>query len=544
MSKFTKKLWLFLTSEKLMFFCAFALFLLLLARNPLSERTLIPNLEPYPDSFHYLVPATSFASGGSFGITRGFGIIKPSVPPLYSIALIPLFIINNDVRMFYFTNVILTLSSLLLFYLILKRITCNKWIVALTLLLFSTNYYVYWYPQWAMAENLLLPLFLGGVYILLSKATPRMILAATFIPVAMYLTKYAAAPLSLFYIPIYLVKLINDKNKAMKIIYFAFFLLMFSIPTLIILALNGVNHFGELLELVTGVFPGVFKSQESISEGVNNWTSTYFLVNNFPRYLKATLGASERFLWDFSPILPRYLALAGYLGLLLGVYRKKTRFVSASLIVLLFMQMVFVATFYSIDMRYLYSTIPTLILGVALLFVNIEKTLDKRRVYNLLTPAILIILTVYSSTNALRLKNQIMLNLRHAEVPWYYKSVLVLNNYFGTDTTDHDMNPVVVSSVPPYLIDYYSNGNYDILPLSPSQEFRTERELVWGQGDYSNLHNLYKDYLAQGRALYLSTYGLGNDEGLHAAFKDIMTNFLLIEVYSGCYTQCKIYSLH
>lgn len=96
---------------------------------------------------------------------------------------------------------------------------------------------------------------------------------------------------------------------------------------------------------------------------------------------------------------------------------------------------------------------------------------------------------------------------------------------------------------PPFYIDFYSNGNYDLLSLSPEQEFRKNRELIWGPGNYSNLHTLYRDYLKKGRELYVATYGLGNESYLHNAFNKLLEDFNLEEVSDGCYGQCKIYKI-
>src|SRR5260221_457428 len=98
------------------FLICLVVFVLLLARNPFSERTLIPNLEPYPDSFYYIDPALSRAKVHGY-VLEGEGRSLPRiVPPMYSLALTPAFIIFPDARMFYVTNVILALISFALFY--------------------------------------------------------------------------------------------------------------------------------------------------------------------------------------------------------------------------------------------------------------------------------------------------------------------------------------------------------------------------------------------------------------------------------------------
>ena len=45
-------------------------FTLLLLKNPFSERNLISNLEPYPDTIHYINPALSFIKGNGFIVER------------------------------------------------------------------------------------------------------------------------------------------------------------------------------------------------------------------------------------------------------------------------------------------------------------------------------------------------------------------------------------------------------------------------------------------------------------------------------------------
>jgi hypothetical protein len=142
-----------------------------------------------------------------------------------------------------------------------------------------------------------------------------------------------------------------------------------------------------------------------------------------------------------------------------------------------------------------------------------------------------------------RIKSQIVINLKYAETPWYYISVLKLNDYFSKEKITDGSKPVVISPMVPYYIDFYSNGNYQLLPLSVDQEFRLNKEEAWGYYDYSNLHNLYENFIKEGKQVYVARYGLGNESYLNNAFKDLENDFRLTEVYSGCYSQCNIYKL-
>ena len=147
---------------------------------------------------------------------------------------------------------------------------------------------------------------------------------------------------------------------------------------------------------------------------------------------------------------------------------------------------------------------------------------------------------LYLTKNVIRIKSQIVINAKYAETPWYYISVLKLNAYFDEKK---GIKPVVISPMPPYYIDFYSNGNYELLPLSTGQEFRSRMDLAWGEHDYSDLHKLYTNYLKNGRELYVSTYGLGNEAYLHTAYEALSEKFKTTEVYVDCYKLCNLYKV-
>ena len=115
-----------------------------------------------------------------------------------------------------------------------------------------------------------------------------------------------------------------------------------------------------------------------------------------------------------------------------------------------------------------------------------------------------------------------MLNLKYAETPWYYLSVVKLNEYFAK-LPIKKQKTIVISSLIPYYIDFYSNKTYDLLPLSLEQEFRNNRKEAWGNNDYSDLLALYKSYLDRGYDVYVHNYGLGNEKN----YKMTMTLYIL-----------------
>jgi hypothetical protein len=218
-------------------------YLLLLCRNPFSERTLIPNFDPFPDATYYLAPPLNLLKGYGLNMYREGRYLIPGVAPLYSLSLLPAFLFKADPRMFYLVNVFLSLISLLLFYLIIKKVLIadrdqktirllNYGYLSIILFLYITNFYLSWYPQWAMAENLLLPLFLLGVYLLLSEINFRTVLLSGLIPLSFVATKYANFPLTLIYPCLYIYKICSVKKVKPWLIWFL--LIVFSSAVLFI----------------------------------------------------------------------------------------------------------------------------------------------------------------------------------------------------------------------------------------------------------------------------------------------------------------------
>lgn len=535
---------------KLIPWAAFLVFIVLLFRDPFGQRTLIPNLEPYPDTIHYIAPARSFASGGSLMIVREGRTIKPSVPPLYSLYLTPFFLVNNDPRMIYPANVTLAIVSFYLLMLVIKKLTKSVWITGLVLFLFATNYYMYWFPQWAMAENLILPIFLLGTYLLIVPAKKLNFWLACAIPFLVFGTKYAYLPFALVYAALYFIKLLLEakRGKVGKVVeYILANTVLISLVVGYQGYVHGSNQFARYFNLLMGILGLSRTSVEGQVDkvvGATGYFAATFFYKNLPLYIRGLLGEPARFMWEYSPILPKYLAILSWGGLFIGVIRKRQRFLTLSLLALLLIPLIAISSFNTQDMRYIYHAIPTLSIGFCLLLIWLNDFLSKRKHAAWFLIPIFLFGAFYSFKNFQRLRYQVGLNLKYAETPWYYISVLRLNDYFTSDKVVDGKKPVVISPMPPYYIDFYSNGNYKLLPLDKDQEFRQYKMEAWGPEDYSDFHKIYEKYIKEGYKVYVSTYGLGNEAYLHKSFDDLYKDFNLTEVQDGCYSQCKIYSLN
>lgn len=521
------------------------LFTLLFYKDIFSDRTLIPNFEPYPDTIHYINPARSFLLTGKLKIYRNGYFRNPGVPPLYSIVLIPLYAIYNDARMFYITNVVLSFLSLFFFDKILKKLTRNPFIIGVSMFLYVTNYFIYWYPTLAMAENLIMALFLFGFYLLIIPVTPMTSILAGIVGISFYGTKYASAPLLVSYIFLYFLKIAISKKIRNKRRYFL-------IPAVsLLLFMTLFLNIPAILESITAsisiaiIYPlkTLFMSRkETIANFHNEPFSKFYFDKYFPQYIRALLGSPSRFLWDNTPIIPRFVGILGMVGLVMSFFTKKFRFFGFSLFLLIFSSIFFMSYFYAFDMRYVCVSIPAMLLLYAFALVKGEQISKRYNKLNFFYVGLVVLFLFYLFTNAIRFKKQIMLNIKYRETPWYYVAVVELNTYFKKPALSKK-KPIVISALMPYYIDFFSNGNYSILPLSPYQDFFRKDKLAWGKNDYSDLISLYKSYIDQGFDVYVHNSGLGNLSNFHDPFNHIKESFTLTKVMTGCFETCNIYKL-
>lgn len=525
-------------------------FSLLLLKNPFSERNLIPNVEPFPDTIHYLSPPLSFVEGKGFVIEREGRTIKPAVPFLYSASLTPGFFLYRDARIFYFTNIILAFLALIFFYKFLNKLIPNTYINLLVIFLYVTNYFIFWYPNLPMAENLVLTLYTIGLYLLVSELTLKRAFLSALVGISFYATKYANLSLTLTFLFLFALKIClnfkkseiillkeNPKKLIIPLMFFVGAIVGFVIFFILDNLIRGNNIFLQLLDHLTPMVATQMGAKDvSIS---SSWFSLSYFNEHIRTYLYAVTGDPMRFLWDYTPLVPKYIALPALLIIMLGLLKKGNRFISFSLVLLILLPIIAIAPFYTTDARYIYHVIPTILtgFGLFLMFVYSFFSKEKKKFFYLF---LILLLVFYASANFYRLKYQAVLNLKYAETPWHYLSVKTFNEFFENHKND-PVKPILITALNPYYIDFFSNQKYSLLPLSKEQEFFRRAESVWGQNDYSDLVGLYQKYLNEGKALYITNAALGNEGYLHNGFNLIKANFTVEEVNKGCHDTCNIY---
>src|SRR5258708_1913802 len=195
------------------FLIGITLFVLLLYHNPFSVHTHIANLEPFPDTIYYVGGALGLLDGHGFVLYRLGQTINEAVPPLYSLTLLPFFALYRDVRMFYYANATLALIAAVTFYWIVDRLFKNQKIKMLVFLLYVSSFLIYFYPTYALSENVVMPVFLFVVVALIRKVSWKMTALMSLLCIALYAAKYVNLPLIGVLLGLYSLKIWLEKTN-------------------------------------------------------------------------------------------------------------------------------------------------------------------------------------------------------------------------------------------------------------------------------------------------------------------------------------------
>jgi len=533
----TKNYLVTLLTKYLPLLVALAVLAPLLARNPFSDRTLIPNFEPFPDALYYVQPPHCLLKGFGWELCRSWETnVGTITPPGYSLALLPFFVIHNDTRMFYVANIVLAVISVCLLYALVRKITPSFLVQVLVLLLFVTNFYTYWVPTLAMAENLAVPLFLLGLFIV--SDTPTLVRATMLVVTAfaLYQTKHALLPLTATFM---LASGLQYWSVLQKSSTFKKQLRQwrFGVGALLLVSLLLGVYFN--VHTISWVFSSsFFKTTLDSTEGV--WFSVAFFPNHFPAYLSTLLGSSQRFLWNLTPLMPTVVGAGGVLGSCIAFWKlKRQRLLFGTMLLSTAVHIAFMSTFYTLDVRYIYHVFPAMLVGTVALLELVRTNAAKYLPRMSFTTGMVLLLIVLCGTSAVRLKRQVGLNLRHSESPWWYHAVSRTSHYFSDK--QFDQQPVVITAIPPFLVDYYGQNRFMVLPLSTQQDFHQYMPAIWGPGEYADLIELYKTYLRNGRELYVTNYGTAGAGYIQDSFTQVSNSFTLTQVQEGCYELCNLY---
>jgi len=500
------------------------LYLLLAYKEPFRQNNLISNLEPGPDTFYYSVPAWNFIHGRGFRMESNGIEIPQIVPPIYGLYLAPFFKIFNDVRAYYFGNLILGFISIGLFLRLIKVFLNKKnvFIEGVLGLIFVSNFYFYNLATLLMAENILLPLTLAAMILGLEKFSNKNLILSIVVGILLSLTKVSSLPVVLILGLMTLFKLKNINRKTL----------------LVIIGLGGI---GLMLVTILVIIPN-----SRLLKSVGEVFAFEFARNNVPVFIKEFLGIGGKYLWFNNPQIESLIGWLSFAGLILGIMIKRFRSNTLWFMALIFLMIVFHASMKYAEGRYISTVIP-----VYMIFIGVILDLIKNKKIMFTATLILACLYLGLRTNVngfyerkvTTLKRQILNNqLENNEVPWNYKAMENINKYFSK----RDNDVYLITLLTPFYVQYFGNGNFNYLPFSEYQEFsginKSYVEAVY-ENDGS-LVNLYKRLINENKKLYLTNYYMVNYHGaMDPVYKNIENNFALEQVSDGCMDLCKIYKL-
>ncbi len=528
---------------------------LLYARPFLSQRTLMGNLEPFPDTFHYLVPARSITEGKGPILWREEGAeAAPAVPPLYAIFLSPIFLFQDDPRWFYIVNVALIAGSGVFLAKTVFFTTRSSFLSILAVFLYLTNHFIRWIPTLAMSESLLLFLFSWAMWLLFAPKTQRRVALAAFLAVSLYATKFAAAPLTLAYGISFLLHLFHEKSpKEFYGIYvwaglFAtfFFLTWQQLYT----STNIVLQFiWQISSLIPGMNDWLLQRPSEVlqAQGTGgDFFSLSFFLQHFPHYMKVLFGVPGTFLWDHHALTSFTLGTSAFLGWIWSVWNKKTRLFSLSLIFLLLLQTLFMSTFAAFDIRYIITELPIIIFFSVYFVYKMSQIITRKLTFipentlHFFVSSLLILSVLLSQYQNFRL--QIALNIKYQKDPWILIAIQEHDAFFQA----RGENPHLISALIPYHYDFFAQTDFALLPLSLQQDFARSHisaTNTWGKANYDDLISHYTSLIESGEKVYLTNAGLGNSESLQRDFRQIQESFRSSQIFEGCLGSCNLYKL-
>lgn len=506
-------------------------FFALAFKNPYKQNNLISNLEPFPDTFYYSVPVWNWLHGDGYKMSyEGMEIVK-GVPPLYGIYLAPFFKVFDDVRSYYFANMLLCFGSILLFIRLtakfFEKSKIRWWLTALTAFILVTNFYFYNLPTLLMAENLQIFLILATVNLMLEKFDYKKIILSVILGILLWFSKASNFPVIIclfFWLGVGIFKSKFWKNYNKKTVWFFLFLLTVLLTVFIYKVI-----YPNISLLLTG----------------NSFFSINFAKKFLPVYASEFFGKNGHYLWYFNQQIEN---IAGYLalfGIVIGLFWSKYREKTLILLSVILTMVVFHSFLYFPEGRYISVVIPLYIIFIGLISELLSKV--KLGVVSVVVIGLLYLgmrqnVNGFVERKATSLKRQILNNqLEENENPWNYKAIINFNQFFNKK----DENVYLGSLLPVFNFMFFSNGNYKYLPISPKQEFGEGRGLlIQMYGEHGSLLDYYEYLLRSDKKIYVTNYFMENSPSLWPLeFKKIENKFIVKQVADGCLGTCKIYEV-
>lgn len=510
--------------DKLMivFFGLVYLFLTLPAL--LTTHHVLYNLEPYPDGLLYAVSARNLVLGKGLELSYQGTHLPLWVPPLYAMVLSTGYFFWHAAQTFYLTNTLLGFVTLgLLISLAIKMV--GKTMAGLVAgVIYLSHAYIVWLPTVPMSENVALLFLVLALYGLLipKSLTPKIL---SLIGIAgLFLTRYAVVGTVLTLIGLNVLQVLPKSSKK-KISLYIGLTVIAGVLGVVGLILKGT----PIISMAYNFWSGLSRGSEFYSFG--------FMGTNLHRYLLIFIGQKTIFLWQQFAFTSFVVSVIGMFFLIFKLKSgnnldKWRAFVLLSVVL---SQFPLLLIFYVVDARYVIFALPIFALIWGWLITFLAKKYSSRLVAILF----LIVIVTHLATQVSFFKQIIANNWLHRSRAWQYEAGQEFNSFFSNKTGSY-----LITALPPFFLDAYSQSKYRILPLSLSQEFLDKQEYVWGNDlAYDYLIANYKDFLKNGKMLYISNAYLSAEANFTTDFAAFQNDFNLEVVHQGCLQTCNIYKL-
>ncbi|PIY80785.1 MAG: hypothetical protein COY80_01120 [Candidatus Pacebacteria bacterium CG_4_10_14_0_8_um_filter_42_14] len=495
----------------------------------------LQNLEPYPDGILYALSARNFVQGEGMQLVYGDSALHFWVPRMYSIALIPGYLISSNPTVFYLSNVFFGLLSLILLLYIVRITTEPAVAPVIAGLVYLSHVYVLWLASVPMAENLVLPLFLAAVLGLVRMRDDwRYSLLAFSAAGLLFLTKLSLAVVIGMILLLLLIGLYQGLSQKRKIIAW---IISGAVASIFIF-----QYGATLLSLLSGDSP---------------FYGFRFLLGNLNSYGQMLLGSGGNFLW-----LQNALSSIGMLGIFVFAVWQFLRSKSLEwrwrgwlLLGLFIAQFPIMLIFYVADARYIILTVPIFALAAGWLTQLQLEFLKSRKQRNIFFLSVGLTLVVQLWVQLPLVRQVVAANLLGRTVGWQLEEIRHFDQVLKNDS-----EVFLITALPPFLVEAYSVGSYRVLPMSNSQEFLQKSQWVWGcdiDPEESNicteekissqvyssesLTRLYDQLFAEGKKLYISNAYISHSHEVVLDYEELEKTYSFELVSEGCLGTCNVY---
>ncbi len=502
-------------------------YLLLTLPALLSTNHILYNLEPYPDGLLYALSARNAAEGRGLQLVNEDSVIPIWVPPLYAYSLVPGYALSSSPNIYYVINVLFGVLALVLLMYLAKKMFKSPLAGIIAGGVYLAHALVTWVASVPMTENLsplLLLMALTGLLLPRRKIWLTVSLAGI---LGLFLTRYSVILTVLILAALLVARYAWGKNRQLYTVSAIVGLLAASAAALILSTLSSLNIFTVARSFVSALMNGT------------QYFNLAFIPNNFVQYSKSLLGFPTQFLWQNKAFSSAAITLPtlGYLLLQLNQRGLKQKWQSLVILLVFLSQYPILLVFYTVDTRYSILGLPLLALGAAGLF----SYLKNKHTLKIAGVVLALMLGILGVTQLPLYREILANNILHRSQAWQYESIQHFNSFFETN---NNPEAILITALPPHLVEAYQNTPYRLLPLSEKQEFMQKKLDAWGSDVfYEDLTQEYVLRLERGEQIYISNAYITHQHEVVEDFERLGREFNLKQVSEGCDGACNLYLL-